>query len=253
MTFGFRLGGSSGISQVDDTFANLGFIAKGSVVLNQTHMTNIANMSMIGSFTVTGRDTPIFAFRSSVPVTVKSVQASGGNWTVTLAYDGITHGAGGTTVDWYLFDRPPTPPSHYGIRVRDASGREVFNSGSKYFRPKLVAATPPGQPTGNGSGLSNSYDIGGLPGGTYAVVLVGTIRTVFPSFVTFADSGTSSYFITNFIFNDGAMPLSTGVRVQSICVDEGTTYFDSFDSSVPYSGGLQTGTGYIVVIDVGGY
>lgn len=255
MAYGFRIATATGITQVDDTFKNLAFIAKGVLVLDQWGFPeqSFYAMSMYGTLNFSGRDTPVVAFQSDYPVAFRRIANNGGgSWTFEIAFAGWQTSPNPSDVpapiaiSWFLFDRPPPIASGYGIRIRDGGGNEVFNSEQKYFRPKLWGAIPAGVP----SAYNQYYDIGGLPAGNYAVVPP-VYRQLFNSIVSYADQSTSTYYISPIAWNDGVRNLPTGIRVGAVAVHASQPYMDSFDSSSPP---LQsTSAGFAIAVDVSGY
>lgn len=237
MAYGFRIRTDSGITQIDDTFQNLAFITKGTVTMNQNGASNGNHPSqyvVYGSLTVTGRDTPLIAIRSGVPTGFrKIVNQGGGQWYYEFSFDGA-YGAS-ATVDWYLFDRPPATGG-YGIRIKDASNREVFNSNNRYMRPKAFVTIPTGQPTAR----TTPWDYTGLPLGTYAYIPA-TNRMMQYSYLIFDDYFGNSQLV------DGCQALTNGVRIAPAPVSTYDPYFGG-TGFIPASR-----EGFVTIIDVGGY
>lgn len=236
MAFGFRVRSDAGVTQVDDTFQNLAFIAKGTLTMDRNGSATGLEWIRYGVLTLSGRDTPILALRSSVPVGYRRVlNQGGGNWYYELCFAAV-YGMS-ATVDWYLFDRPPVSPPGYTVCVRDAQGREVFNANNRYFRPKAFVAIPPGVP----SSFQGTWDYVGLPAGVYAYV-PSSSRYGNLTFTIFGSSNGVG------VCTDGVQALSTGVRVAPA---------PQIDQS-PYAGDpglyLPPGTtGYVTIVDVAGY
>ncbi|WP_454710942.1 hypothetical protein [Cupriavidus nantongensis] len=189
-----------------------------------------------GALALGGRDTPILALRSAVPVGYRRVQnQGGGNWYYELCFDSL-YGMS-AAVDWYLFDRPPAAPSGYTVRVRDGVGREVFNVNHRYFRPKAFVAVPGGQP----SARAAPWDYTGLPVGTYACVPAAS-RFASYSFTIFDQSnGTSA-------LTDGVQALANGVRVAPAPQQDQAPYPGDPGIYVP-----PMEVGYVTIVDVAGY
>lgn len=230
MTYGFRVRTESGITQIDDTFANLALIASGQIQLTQEGAwTNIK----YGTLQFSGREMPVLAIRAPYPVGYKSVVSSGGVWTYELVTE--LKWQTGAPVNWYLFDRPPPQTSGWGIRVRDAMGREVFNSNNRYMRPRAFHSLPAGLPSSHDQLL----DYGGLPNGVYAAIPA-TNRNAGWGFTTFDNSNALQQQV------DGVQSLDTGVRVGWVAI-----------TSTPYAGGVgfyqASRPGYVTVVDVAGY
>lgn len=230
MTYGFKVTTDTGIVQVDDTFANLALIQSGDLSLSQEgDQMNIR----YGTLTFSGREAPVVAIRSSYPVGYKAVNVSGSTWVYQLVAE--LKWMNSTPVRWYLFDRPPPLTSGWGIRVRDAQGREVFNSGNRYMRPKAFYTLPADTPADNNA----LVDLGGLPPGTYAAIPA-TCRNAGFAYTVIDTANAMRQLV------DGVQALSTGVRVGWVAIND-----------QPYGGDAgfyrAIRPGYVTVVDVDGY
>lgn len=236
MAYGFRVRTDSGIIQVDDNFHNLAYIAKGTVVMDQNGSSTGLEWIRYGALALSGRDTPVLALRSNVPVGYRRVENRGsGNWYYELCFDSL-YGMS-AAVDWYLFDRPVPATSGWGIRIRNAAGAEVFNSNHRYFNPRAFVPIPAGQP----SARATPWDYTGLPVGTYAYVPAAS-RYANYSFTIFGESnGTSA-------LTDGVQALSNGVRIAPAPQQDQAPYAGDAGIYLPPSV-----VGYVTIIDVAGY
>jgi len=151
MALGFRARNGGGGVQIDETYRNLSLRAKGSfnpgTVWNGTWRT--------GTITVTG-NSPVLAWRASVPAAIVGASRSGNAITYTFMIAGT---AG--TIDWWLFDETGfgSVTGNVGIRIRNPStGVVVFDSRMKYMR---VVGFIGGEFIGNNPPASAQYP--GLP------------------------------------------------------------------------------------------
>ncbi len=147
MTYGFRVINDWGTVQIDDTYANLALkeVRQYTFQFDQGGTDYFLNFSFSGSL-------PVFAFRSpDSHSVVAAIQQNGSTYTVQMRSD-----LGGPV--WiYIFDKPITPTSGYGLRVRNANNEITFDSGYKYMRIEGFYSSANGN-----QGLT--------PGKTYAVL-----------------------------------------------------------------------------------
>lgn len=230
MSYLFRLRTDTGITQVDETFANLALIQSGQIQLDQVGpFTNIK----FGTLQFSGRESPVLALRAPYPVGYKAINVSGSTWQYQLATE--LKWQTSAPVNWYLFDRPPPQGSGWQVCLRDAQGREVFNANNRYMRPKafhVLAANVPGS-------HDELVDFVGLPTGTYAAI-PSTNRNAGWSYTVFDTSNALQQQV------DGVQALPNGVRVGWVAIN---------DQSWPGDPGFfqSTRPGFVTVIDVAGY
>lgn len=155
MPTGLQLIGQHTYAQIDETYRNLQFKAKGSFTCTTSTGAGVA--SWYNSVTVTANAFPMIAVRSSSLVGFIGFTVSGSSY--TFYYASPTNGA---TVEWYHFDTPnPGDTANY-LEVIDSAGNRVFNGLGKPMR--IVASVDP-----NSAG-SETY----TSGKKYAALQTGT-------------------------------------------------------------------------------
>ena len=122
MAYGLKiLNSSTGSVQIDDTYKNLVLASKGTV----TTVNQGIYSWVYADVSYTSANNPILATSCSTLGTCIWGISKVGNtytWRITTA--------GATTVDWYIFDEPPTTPPNtgYGIKVFNSSGAVVYTN-----------------------------------------------------------------------------------------------------------------------------
>lgn len=172
MAFGFRIRNETGIIQIDDTYNNHALKLTGTATMYESLGQPSGFITLrLADITVSGEN-PVIAVRATYPVGLRKVNNNGdGTWTFQLVAPASHYD--GSALRYFIFDRPNPIATGFGIRVRDAAGREVFNSEHKYLRVRLFGVVPNGYPgkPGGGGGPAEDYVISGAPQGTYAVLL----------------------------------------------------------------------------------
>jgi hypothetical protein len=175
VTAGFQVFNSSGVLQIDENYANLALISQGQVTPNTPVPGSIYTEIQMAEVTVTGHS-PIIAVRANYGVTLSRVTPNGSSWTFRLCVNKfISYQNGsyvdfdGTPISYYVFDIVQSPVAHgVGLQVFRGDGVCTFDSNYKYFLP-VIAYTLPAPPAYEEANAVR--DFGGLPFGTYAVVL----------------------------------------------------------------------------------
>lgn len=127
MATGLTILNTAGTTQIDELYRNFCLAEKGT----QTTSSGLATVfGHIGEVTFTGGVSPIIAIRSAAYSYPAYVTKSGSTYTWGIAIEG----ASGQSFSYYIFDAPPTGLATHGLRVFDASGNVVFDSGYNYMR-----------------------------------------------------------------------------------------------------------------------
>lgn len=147
--------------QIDERYANLALVEKGTINVNST---SGAEGGAGGSrryypMTKTGLVNPMLALRCTTdPVAVRRTTNSGSSWTWGIYTDGVAD------VDYYIFDEPGLPVERWGLNVRRPSDNKLlFHSG----HPPMIWA---GQLAGTWPSSGSPPALTGLPAGTYAAI-----------------------------------------------------------------------------------
>lgn len=119
---GFTAYGDGGVAQVDNTYANLSLVEKGTITTDQPLYGSSVSYKTIGPRS--DLVSPIICVGGSVyarPETFYSATQIGFN--ISAA------GPVGTQVPYYIFDVPPAPGAHgFGVQVWNAAGQLIFDA-----------------------------------------------------------------------------------------------------------------------------
>lgn len=165
MPAGLQVLNNFGTLLIDDTSANMTFASRGAATTIDPGPDFAQKLVAVPSPAAT----PAYAIRhASVPVML--VGASPAGFIVASHLQTAS-------VEWYKFDGPPPPVSNYGLQVRDAAGRLMFDSNRKVARVHDVVPLS----------LANNYTATRTytAGRTYAVIVGGVWLRVVNNVVTF--------------------------------------------------------------------
>lgn len=137
MAYGIRIVNDAGTVQIDETYAALCLLQKGTATFVQQPLPDHASGSFSkneqqASITVTGANNPVMAIRSDYYCNIVGrTDNGGGSWTFLV--DGEP-ASSGQAFDWYVFDNQPKITSEYGFAVKNAAGQLVFSMDSPPMR-----------------------------------------------------------------------------------------------------------------------
>lgn len=152
MSYGFRVVNTANTVQVDERFANLALSASGTVYVSGAYDLTVSGVTPLVAIVPTGN--------SSGRLSITRGRSNGdGTFTFRLFTSWF-----GLDVDYFVFDKPATLGSGYGLRVFDASGNVTFDSRLKYMRVQELIIDQ----TSNGDGMDWSRTF--TSGRRYAVV-----------------------------------------------------------------------------------
>jgi hypothetical protein len=123
---GLLVRNSGGVIVIDGQYHNPSMRAKGTAVT-----ATIKGSGSYVSFTVGGLTaTPVIAVSSTLGAIAHVSSFASGSALVEI----IAHGPVGTSVPWWIFDKPgiASPPKYFV--VRNAAGEVVFNANERYMR-----------------------------------------------------------------------------------------------------------------------
>ena len=138
MPVGFRAVTAAGVVQIDESHLCLSLRAKGSATASIAHTMSQGATWLLRyrDLTFTSADAPIVALRvteANQYTGVIAVTRSGNVWTFRILV--IGQATNSFQFQYWIFDRPSAPSvSGFGLIVRDAANRVVFNSNDPVIR-----------------------------------------------------------------------------------------------------------------------
>lgn len=164
--WGIEIRNTAGAVQIDDRFADLAFIAKGSVTTGAATSYGASSSAQRSSATlsIVSVEMPVLAIACAFPATLEFVSHNAGTntWTFTFYAEG-----GSRTITWYRFDLPPAVgTAGWGVRVI-SGGSIKYDSRHRYARiaGRVAGTYTPGSVGAAGPSLSLTA------GRTYAILL----------------------------------------------------------------------------------
>ncbi|GGA05474.1 hypothetical protein [Dyella caseinilytica] len=159
MPVGFQVFGDSGAVQIDDNYANLALVGKGTLSPGNPGQDG-GNMMQVSTGAANAM---IFLRASQIGVAVGAVSDSGGVRTFT-----IWMASGVTSVNYWVFGTPPAPTSRFGLQIFRSDGQCTFDSANKYMR--VIGNIDTSSATIGGT-AGKQFGLPGVGPGGYAVAL----------------------------------------------------------------------------------
>ena len=207
MPTGIEIISSSGAFMLDANLANPTLMSSGTAttVTNSTTQRGTSEFSI--SFTpVSPTFSPICAIRP--PTGAASWQISSTVSSGTYTWKFICVGAVGTSIPYWVFDKPTSIPNNFGIEVFDTTGTRIFHSGRFPLRVKapLITSNVSIVLVGNTNSAEN-YTF--TPGRTYAAFFGR------PSgFRKYVSAGGGTFNLVG--YNNGLEGITDGIRTVNI-------------------------------------
>ncbi|MEV8518684.1 hypothetical protein ABZR86_02690 [Dyella marensis] len=125
---GFTVYGDSGVAQVDNTYANLSLVEKGTLTTNQSLYGASVTYGTIGPRS--DLVSPIICVGGSLYARPETFYGAG-----QIGFNISVAGPLGTQVPYYIFDVPRAPPAHgFGLQVWNAAGQLIFDASAGPMR-----------------------------------------------------------------------------------------------------------------------